>query len=235
MSSLNIESCHDDNFIVIGGTGSCRYDSLRCHKGRQSWHNDSLGFHTQWSYCHSQAKLLTNKHRLQLTLSILQVSHLFHRMLFPLQLMSCLRLYCPYTEQVMWPIELLFILYFLLCFDRGLIHTAVQWWKHFPRYWPFVRGIHRSPVNSPHKGQWRGDCMFPLICAWINDLVNNSEAGDLRRYRAHYDVYVMQMVISNVYILDPTYIAGLHAWKTSCCLTFKQMRLVVIWSSNRKY
>ena len=25
----------------------------------------------------------------------------------------------------------------------------------FPRYWPFVRGIHRSPVNSPHKDQWR--------------------------------------------------------------------------------
>ena len=29
-------------------------------------------------------------------------------------------------------------------------------WKHFPRYWPFVRGIHRSPLNSPHKGQWGG-------------------------------------------------------------------------------
>ena len=26
----------------------------------------------------------------------------------------------------------------------------------FLRYWPFVRGIHRSPVNSPYKGQWRG-------------------------------------------------------------------------------
>ena len=25
-------------------------------------------------------------------------------------------------------------------------------WKHFQRYWPFVRGIHRLPVNSPHKG-----------------------------------------------------------------------------------
>ena len=25
-------------------------------------------------------------------------------------------------------------------------------WKHFPRYWPFVWGIHRRPVNSPHKG-----------------------------------------------------------------------------------
>ena len=64
-------------------------------------------------------------------------------------------------------------------------------WKHFPRYWPFVRGIHRSPVNSLHKGQWRGALIFSLICVWINGWVNNREAGDLRRYRAHYDVIVM--------------------------------------------
>ena len=32
-------------------------------------------------------------------------------------------------------------------------HDDVIKWKHFPRYWPFVRGIHRSPVNSRHKGQ----------------------------------------------------------------------------------
>ena len=38
-------------------------------------------------------------------------------------------------------------------------------WIHFPRYWPFVRGIHRSPVNSPHKGQWRRALKFSLICA----------------------------------------------------------------------
>ena len=69
-------------------------------------------------------------------------------------------------------------------------HPVVIKWKHFPRYWPFVRGIHRSPVNSPHKGQWRGALMFSLICVWINDWVNNGEAGDLRRYRAHYDVTV---------------------------------------------
>ena len=25
--------------------------------------------------------------------------------------------------------------------------------KHFPRYWPFVRGINRSPVNFPQKDQ----------------------------------------------------------------------------------
>ena len=47
------------------------------------------------------------------------------------------------------------------------------------------------PVNSPHKGQWRGALMFFLICAWINDWVNNREAGDLRRHRGHYDVSVM--------------------------------------------
>ena len=73
-------------------------------------------------------------------------------------------------------------------------HDDVIKWKHFPCYWPFVRGIHRSPVNSPHKGQWRGAFMFSLICAWINRWVNNREAGDLRRYRAHYDVIVMNDV-----------------------------------------
>ena len=36
------------------------------------------------------------------------------------------------------------------------VHDDVSKWKHFPRNWPFVRGIHRSPVNSPHRGQWRG-------------------------------------------------------------------------------
>ena len=49
-------------------------------------------------------------------------------------------------------------------------HDDVIKWKHFPRYWPFVRGIHRSPVNFPHKGQWRGALMFSLICARVNDM-----------------------------------------------------------------
>ena len=44
-------------------------------------------------------------------------------------------------------------------------HDDVIEWKHFPRYWPFVRGIQRSPVNSPHKGQWREALVFSLICA----------------------------------------------------------------------
>ena len=74
---------------------------------------------------------------------------------------------------------------------KGQTHDDVIKWKHFPRYWPFVRGIHRSPVNSSHKGQRRGALVFSLICAWINGWVNNREAGDLRRQLAHFDVIVM--------------------------------------------
>ena len=70
-------------------------------------------------------------------------------------------------------------------------HDDVTTWKFFPRCWPFVRRIHRWPVNSPHKGQWRGALMLSLICAWLNAWINNREAGDLRRHRAHYDVIVM--------------------------------------------
>ena len=72
-----------------------------------------------------------------------------------------------------------------------VLHDDVIKWKHFPRYRPFVRGIHRSPVNSPQKGQWHGALMLPSICAWINGWVNNREAGDLRRHRAHHDITVM--------------------------------------------
>ena len=70
-------------------------------------------------------------------------------------------------------------------------HNDVIKWKYFPRNWPFLREIHRSPVNFPHKGQWRRALMFSLIYAWINDWVNNREAGDLRRQHGHYDVIVM--------------------------------------------
>ena len=77
---------------------------------------------------------------------------------------------------------------------KNFSHDDVIKWKPFPRYWPFVRGIHRSPVTSPHEGQWRGALVFCLIWAWINAWVNNPKAGDFRRHRAHYDVIVMESV-----------------------------------------
>ena len=71
------------------------------------------------------------------------------------------------------------------------MHDDVIKWKHFPRYWSYERGIHRSPVNFPHNGQWRRALMFSLVCVWTNGWDNNRDAGDLRRHCAHYHVAVM--------------------------------------------
>ena len=73
---------------------------------------------------------------------------------------------------------------------RSMMTSLIKW-KHFPLYWPFVWGIHQSPVNSPHEGQWCETLMFSLICPWTNGWVNNRDAGDLRRHHDHYDVTVM--------------------------------------------
>ena len=63
------------------------------------------------------------------------------------------------------------------------------WWRHqmetFSALLAICAGNSRAPVNSSHKGRWRGALMFSLICVWINDWVNNREAGDLRRHRGH--------------------------------------------------
>ena len=34
--------------------------------------------------------------------------------------------------------------------------------NNFPCNWPFWRGFHRPPVNSPHKGKWRRSLMFVI-------------------------------------------------------------------------
>ena len=70
-------------------------------------------------------------------------------------------------------------------------------WRHqmktFSALLANCAGNPRSPVNSPHKGQWRGALKFLLICAWISTWVNNREAGDLKRHRAHYNFIVTPM------------------------------------------
>ena len=66
-------------------------------------------------------------------------------------------------------------------------------WKLFPRYWPFVRGIHLSPVDPPHKCQWLGALIFSLTCPWTNGRANNRDPGDLRRHCTHYDVSVIMV------------------------------------------
>ena len=87
-------------------------------------------------------------------------------------------------------------------------HNAVIKWKHFPHYWPFARGIHRSPEDSPHKDQWHGALIFSVICPWTNGGANNRDAGGLRHHHAHYDITVM----NSVYLS--------HSWK------FIEMRIL---------
>ena len=99
-----------------------------------------------------------------------------------------------YTDQVSHGTELVISEYWC--------HDDVIKWKYFPRYWPFVRGIHRSPVNSPHKGQWRGAFMFPLICAlnkrlskqswgWWFETLSSPLWRHCNARLNHYDVIVM--------------------------------------------
>ena len=108
-------------------------------------------------------------------------------------------------------------------------HDDVIKWKHSLRYWPFVRGIHRSPVSSPHKVGWRGALMFSLICAWINGWVNNREAGDLRRHRVHNDVIVMtwlELELVHLY-LNPIVVSTGYSY----LLIVKPLQ----WRHNRHY
>ena len=131
----------------------------------------------------------------------------------------------PY-QHLHFPISTLTLLstHWIICHSKGLDknvdsypasrlidtskHDDVMKWKHFPRYWPFVRRIHRYPMNSPHKGQWRGALIFSLICVWINYWVNNREAGDVRRYRAHYDVIVMKFENCRASLVTTTFVLG---------------------------
>ena len=84
----------------------------------------------------------------------------------------------------------------------------------FPRYWHFMRGIHRWPVNSPpaQRPVTRNfDAFFDLR---LNKRLSKRDAGDLGRHRAHYDVTVMRkwmddcwlypLVLGDV-IIDPCY------------------------------
>ena len=91
----------------------------------------------------------------------------------------------------------------LIIFTMGLIHQ--ECFKS------------RSPVNSPHKGQWRGALRCSLIYTRINGWVNNREAGDLRRHRTHYDVVVMEPILTNQHWGPMPFAQWQSCWK---CLGF---------------
>ena len=73
-----------------------------------------------------------------------------------------------------------------------VIYNSITWWRHqmetFSALMGLSEGIHRSPVDSPHRGQWRGALMFSLMCAWRNGWPNHRDASNLIRHSAHCDV-----------------------------------------------
>ena len=72
---------------------------------------------------------------------------------------------------------------------------------------------------TPHKGQWRGALIFSLISTWINSWVNNPEAGDLRRHRAHCDVSVMILRRPEMHAISPYTEADNGSIKDILCQT----------------
>ena len=72
-----------------------------------------------------------------------------------------------------------------------VVHGDVIKWKHFTRYWSFVRGTIGHWWTPPRKGQWRGALVFSLICARTNCQASNRDAGHLGRYRTYYDFTVL--------------------------------------------
>ena len=93
-------------------------------------------------------------------------------------------------------------------------HDDVIKWKNFPPYCPLSVEF----TGSPHKGQWRGDFMFSLICAWSNNWANNRDAGDLRRHRAHCDVTVIYELQNMSFLIRP-------CWQTSSCFTLAMISI----------
>ena len=75
-------------------------------------------------------------------------------------------------------------------------HDDVIRWKHFPRYWPFVRVFTGDRwIPRPKASDTELWC-FLFICALINGWVNNCQAGDLRCHRGNYGVTVMSLWIT---------------------------------------
>ena len=68
-------------------------------------------------------------------------------------------------------------------------HDDVMKWKHFLRYWPFVRGIRPGEFPAPRPVTRSFDVF--LIFAWTNSWVNNGNAGGLRLHHADFDVIAM--------------------------------------------
>ena len=116
----------------------------------------------------------------------------------------------PRTVDIVWK---------LACCKGGTCSCWIcdyTWWRHQMETYYALLAIcaGNSPVNSPHKGQWRGASMFSLICACINGWLNNHEAGDLRRHREYkYCVLDIYSTIMEKNLKNNSQLSKCSVWK----------------------
>ena len=92
---------------------------------------------------------------------------------------------CRWPIQCWWQLILIVAISYMMTSPNGNISALLA----------LCAGIHRSPMNSPHIGQWRGALMFFFYLGLNKRLSKNPGDGDFRRYRSHYDVTVMYTYI----------------------------------------
>ena len=98
---------------------------------------------------------------------------------------SKIRMFVLTNDEHCKRVFLVLVVYFLYIY-----HDDVIRWKHSPRYWPFGRELTGDtghlwiPLTKASDAElW----CFLWSAREQTDWVNNPDAGDLRRHRAHYD------------------------------------------------
>ena len=99
------------------------------------------------------------------------------------------------------------------------MHNDVIKWRHFPRHWPFVKGIHQSPVNFPHKDH----SVTRRFDIFFDRRLNKRLSKQSRRHRAHYDVIVMECCTGHI---------ASHTDMTSMTSAYFHVALRAAWTWN---
>ena len=105
-------------------------------------------------------------------------------------------------------------------------HDDVIKWKHFPRYWPFVRGIHRWPMDSPHKAsdaeRW---CLFyRRLNKWLSKQSwgwwFETPSRSLWRHRNGFAIVVVRLSIIFLFdvMMTPYNPIRLYHWVDLVCM-----------------
>ena len=89
-------------------------------------------------------------------------------------------------------------------------HNDVIKWKHFPRYWPFVRGIQRWLVNSPHKANDAE--LWCFLGSGFEQMVDSTIETLVIIYLYSYYLPLLKLSLSSLFCLIQYYISNFDTW-----------------------